>query len=75
MGPRTAPGLDGIGTLAPGALGDLVILDLDAEWVVDHAEFASMGKNTPLTGRTLKGRVVATIYGGKVVHALEGLGI
>ena len=34
-----------------------------------------MGKNTPLTGRTLKGRVVATIYGGKVVHALEGLGI
>ena len=68
-------GLDGIGTLAPGALGDLVILDPDAEWVVDPSEFASMGKNTPLTGRTLKGRVVATVYGGRVVHALEGLAV
>ena len=44
-----------------------MILDPDAEWVVDPAEFASMGKNTPLTGRTLKGRVVATVYGGKRV--------
>lgn len=68
-------GLEGIGTLAPGGIGDLVIIDPDAEWVVDPAEFASMGKNTPLTGRTLKGRVVATVYGGKVVHALEGLGV
>jgi dihydroorotase len=69
------PGLDGIGTLAPGALGDLVILDPEAEWVVDPEQFASMGRNTPLAGRTLKGRVVATVYGGKVVHALEGLGV
>ncbi len=68
-------GLDGIGTLAPGALGDLVILDPDAEWVVNPTEFASMGKNTPLAGRTLKGRVVATVYGGTVVHALEGLSV
>ncbi len=69
------PGLEGIGTLAPGALGDLVILDPNAEWVVDPTEFASMGKNTPLTGRTLRGRVMATVYGGKVVHALEGLAV
>ena len=28
--------------------------------------FASKGKNTPLAGRRLKGRVVATVYGGKM---------
>ena len=69
------PGLDGLGTLAPGALGDLVILDPDAEWTVDPADFASMGRNTPLAGRRLRGRVVATVYGGHVVHALEGVAV
>lgn len=68
-------GLDGIGTLAPGALGDLVVLDPNAEWTVDPREFASTGRNTPLAGRQLKGRVVATVYGGRVVHALEGVAI
>ena len=66
-------GLDGLGTLAPGAPGDLVVLDPDGEWTVDPAEFASLGRNTPLVGRTLRGRVVATVYGGDVVHALEGV--
>jgi dihydroorotase-like cyclic amidohydrolase len=35
----------------------------------------SKGKNTPLLGRTLRGQVVATVYGGEVVHALEGAGV
>jgi dihydroorotase len=69
------PGLEGLGTLAPGALGDLVLLDPDAEWIVDPTEFASMGRNTPLTGRRLRGRVVATVYGGRVVHAMEGIAV
>src|SRR5688572_20382022 len=69
------PGLDGIGTLAPGALGDLVVLDPNAEWTVDPSQFASMGRNTPLTGRTLRGRVVATVYSGRLVHALEGVAV
>lgn len=66
------PGLEGLGTLAPGAIGDVVLLDPDAEWTVDPSEFASMGKNTPLTGRRLRGRVAATVFGGRVVHALAG---
>ncbi|MEZ4554723.1 MAG: dihydroorotase [Dehalococcoidia bacterium] len=68
-------GLEGIGTLAPGALGDLVVLDPNAEWTVNPREFASTGRNTPLAGRRLRGRVVATVYGGRVVHALEGVAI
>jgi dihydroorotase len=68
-------GLDGIGTLAPGAIGDLVVLDPNAEWTVDPSQFASMGRNTPLAGRTLRGRVVATVFDGHVVHALEGVAV
>ena len=36
--------------------------------MVDAAGFASKGKNTPLDGATLKGRVMATIVGGVVKH-------
>ena len=68
-------GLAGLGTLSPGALGDVVLLDPDAEWTVNPDEFASMGKNTPLAGRSLRGRVVATVVGGRVVYALAGAAI
>lgn len=65
-------GLDGLGTLAPGAVGDVTIFDPDREWIVDPAAFASKGKNTPLAGRTLRGQVIATVYGGRIVHTMEG---
>ena len=57
-----------LGTLRPGAPADVVALDAGAEWVVDTAAFASKGKNTPLEGATLRGRVAATVYGGAVVY-------
>ena len=50
-----------------------MLLDPAAEWTVDPDDFASMGKNTPLAGRHLRGRVAATVYGGRVVHALAGV--
>jgi dihydroorotase len=59
--------LPGLGTLAAGAPGDVVLIDPNANWTVDPAAFASKGRNTPLAGRTLRGRVVATIAVGKVV--------
>jgi dihydroorotase len=68
-GPVRALGLarfvPGLGSLAEGAPGDVLVFDPDAEWVVDPERFASKGKNTPLTGRTLRGKVVATVCGGK----------
>jgi len=64
-------GIEGLGTLAPGAPGDVTLIDPDADWTVDPADFASLGKNTPLGGRTLKGQVLATVCGGEVVHRLE----
>ncbi len=58
---------EGLGTLAIGAPADVTIFDPDSEWTVDPLQFASKGRNTPLAGRTLRGRVVATVYGGTVV--------
>ena len=69
------PGLQGLGTLSPGAVGDVTILDPDATWTVTPEDFASMGRNTPIAGRELRGRVLATVYGGRVVYALEGIAL
>ncbi len=60
-----------LGTLRPGAPAEVVVFDPDLEWTVDTSEFASKGKNTPLEGATLRGRVVATMFGGEVVHGGE----
>ena len=76
-GPVRALGLErfvpGLGSLAEGAPGDVLVFDPEAEWVVDPERFVSKGKNTPLAGRTLKGRVVATVYGGRPVFIEEGV--
>lgn len=56
------------GTLNVGAPGDVVIVDPEQEWTVDVSKLASKGKNTPLAGKILKGKVVATIVSGKLVY-------
>jgi len=65
---RRVPDL--LSKIVPGAPADIVIFDPDQTWVVDPARFASKGKNTPLAGLTLRGRVVATIFNGNVVYRL-----
>ncbi|MDD5082919.1 MAG: dihydroorotase [Dehalococcoidales bacterium] len=57
-----------LGSLAAGSGADVAILDPDLEWVVDAQTFASKGKNTPLDGSKLKGKVVATISRGELVY-------
>jgi len=54
-------------TLAPGAPADLVLLDLEHEWVVNAAEFASKSRNTPFDGWPLVGRAIKTFCGGKLI--------
>lgn len=57
-----------LGTLAIGAPADITIFDPAREWVVDTRAFASRGKNTPLEGSALKGRIMATIFQGKLAY-------
>jgi dihydroorotase len=59
------------GTLKPGAQADVTVVDPEADWTVDPEEFHSKGRNTPFAGRRLKGRVVRTLVGGRVVFASD----
>ncbi len=61
------------GRLEPGTPGDVVLFDPDEEWVVDPSQFASKGRNTPFGGFRLKGRVHATVAGGKILYRAETL--
>lgn len=67
-GPARVLGLES-GTLTPGRPADIVVFDPAAAWTVDAAKFHSKSRNTPLNGRTLRGRVLHTIVGGRVVVA------
>jgi dihydroorotase len=60
------------GTLSVGADADVTIVDPAREWVVDVRKFASKSRNTPFDGWKLRGEVLATIAGGKVVWELQG---
>jgi dihydroorotase len=57
-----------LGTMEVGSSADVTLFDPDLAWKVDSREFASKGKNTPLNGKVLKGKVMATIFGGEVVY-------
>jgi dihydroorotase len=66
-GPARAYGLD-IPRIAPGAPANLVLLDENAAWKVTEEGFKSRSVNSWLLGKTLKGRVVATVAAGRLVH-------
>jgi dihydroorotase len=57
-----------LGTLKAGAPANITILNPDREWIVDSRNFASKGKNTPYDSYKFKGKVMATISGGKLVY-------
>ncbi len=66
---------DKLGTLAVGANADITIFDPDREWTIDTAKFLSRGRNNPLDGEKLKGRVMATIYNGGFAYKDESLAV
>ena len=57
------------GRLAKGAPADLVLVDVDAPWVVDRKALASKSKNSPFHERRVEGRVLGTWVGGERVWA------
>jgi dihydroorotase len=65
--PARVFGLAG-GTLQPGAVADVCVLDPQARWTVDPARFFTKCRNTPFAGRELVGRPTLTLVAGKIVH-------
>jgi dihydroorotase len=56
------------GTLDPGADADMVVLDPAAERIIDATRFQSQSDNSPFHGRKVRGAVVATFVGGKLIY-------
>jgi dihydroorotase len=56
------------GTLAPGVLADVTIVDPKRRWTVDPSTFRSKGRNTPYGGWELRGKVVTVLVGGRTVY-------
>ena len=51
-----------------GAPADLVVVDAADRWTVTAEALASKGKNTPLLGRELPGRVLLTVANGRLAY-------
>jgi len=56
------------GTLAEGAPADVTVLAPDLAVTIDAAALRSKSKNTPFDGWQLRGSVVATLVGGRMVY-------
>lgn len=54
--------------LIEGAPADLVIFDRSSSWTVTPLALASKGKNTPLLGSALAGRVLVTLANGRIAY-------
>ena len=65
--PAELLGLPG-GSLRPGSIADVIVIDLDAPWVLDRAQLKSKCKNTPFDEARLQGRVVRTIVSGRTAY-------
>ena len=56
------------GTMAAGAPADITVIDPGLEETVDPSGFAGKSKNTPFTGRRLKGLPVLTVVAGEIKY-------
>ena len=54
--------------LVEGVPADLVVFDRSDSWTVTAESLASKGKNSPLVGRALPGRVLLTVAGGRLAY-------
>ena len=55
------------GRIRKNARADLVLIDLNKEWVIDPQKFYSKSKNSPFADTKVKGQALRTIVAGKIV--------
>jgi dihydroorotase len=54
------------GTLKPGAVADVTIIDPATEWVIDPSKFRSKSRNCPFAGWKVRGRAEMVLVNGMV---------
>src|SRR5437773_1815057 len=54
------------GTLRPGAVADVTIIDPEVPWTIDPSKFRSKSRNCPFGGWKVRGRAQTVIVGGEV---------
>jgi dihydroorotase len=59
------------GTLKPGAPADLILVDLEAPWLVKEEDIVSRCRNTCFEGARMQGRVLKTWVNGAIVHTAQ----
>jgi dihydroorotase len=55
------------GRIQEKAPADLIVFDADEQFAINPKKFLSRGKNTPFLGRSVRGRVLLTMVGGRIV--------
>ncbi len=63
--------LENRGSLKPGSIADITIIDLEHKYEFKKEDILSKSKNSPFIGRKFKGCAVMTIVGGKIVWTLK----
>ncbi|MDQ0998986.1 dihydroorotase [Phyllobacterium ifriqiyense] len=58
------------GSLRPGSVADMTIVDLDEPWIVREEDLTSRSKNSCFEGARFQGRVVQTFVAGKSVFSI-----
>ena len=61
------------GTLAPGSIADITIIDPTMEWTYKSAGSRSKSHNTPFDGWNFTGRAIATIIWGRFAFSTVGV--
>ena len=56
------------GTLSPGSIADVTVIDPDLKWTYNASESRSKSRNTPFADWEFTGAAVATIVGGRIVY-------
>ncbi len=56
------------GTRFDGERANVCLIDLEAEWQVGESGYESRSENSCFAGRSLNGRVLATLAAGSVVY-------
>lgn len=65
IAPAQVLGIDR-GTLTPGAVADVTVIDPDVEWTIDPTRFKSKSRNCPFGGWKVRGRAEIVLVGGDI---------